>query len=111
MALLVLYKVGGDHDPPGRSGLAHLVEHLYVTAIRLDPIMARYSRAYFGLPALSVDTAATRRSGRGRYSPFSQPLLSFASSRRKGFFGDVQESVIVREGLDRQVLSYSCRGG
>jgi zinc protease len=32
VALLVLYKVGGDHDPLGRSGLAHLVEHLYVTA-------------------------------------------------------------------------------
>src|SRR5262249_20105377 len=32
VALLVLYKIGGDHDPPGRSGLAHLVEHLYITA-------------------------------------------------------------------------------
>src|SRR5262249_21769240 len=32
VALLVLYKVGGDHDPAGRSGLAHVVEHLYVTA-------------------------------------------------------------------------------
>lgn len=31
-ALVVLYDVGGDHDPAGRSGLAHLVEHLYVTA-------------------------------------------------------------------------------
>jgi zinc protease len=32
VALLVCYNVGGDHDPNGRSGLAHLVEHLYVTA-------------------------------------------------------------------------------
>jgi zinc protease len=32
VALLVLFKVGGDHDPKGQSGLAHLVEHLYVTA-------------------------------------------------------------------------------
>ncbi len=32
VALLVLYKLGGDHDPQGRSGLAHLVEHVYVTA-------------------------------------------------------------------------------
>ena len=32
VALLVLYKIGGDHDPQGQSGLAHLVEHLYVTA-------------------------------------------------------------------------------
>lgn len=32
VALVVLYGVGGDHDPEGRSGLAHLVEHVYVTA-------------------------------------------------------------------------------
>jgi zinc protease len=31
-ALVVLYSIGGDHDPRGRSGLAHLVEHMYVTA-------------------------------------------------------------------------------
>ena len=32
VALLVLYKIGGDHDPEGHSGLAHLVEHVYSTA-------------------------------------------------------------------------------
>jgi zinc protease len=32
VALLLLYEIGGDHDPAGRSGLAHLVEHVYVTA-------------------------------------------------------------------------------
>src|SRR5690349_4029121 len=32
VAVLVLYNLGGDHDPQGRSGLAHLVEHVYVTA-------------------------------------------------------------------------------
>ncbi len=31
-ALVVLYSLGGDHDPEGRSGLAHMLEHLYVTA-------------------------------------------------------------------------------
>ncbi|AMV39394.1 sigma-70 family RNA polymerase sigma factor [Planctomyces sp. SH-PL62] len=31
-ALVVLYDIGGDHDPEGRSGLAHFVEHLYTTA-------------------------------------------------------------------------------
>jgi zinc protease len=31
-AVLVLYSVGGDHDPAGQSGLAHLIEHIYVTA-------------------------------------------------------------------------------
>jgi zinc protease len=32
VALLLLFKIGGDHDPHGQSGLAHLVEHVYITA-------------------------------------------------------------------------------
>src|SRR5262249_57946256 len=32
VALVVLYSVGGDHDPRGKSGLAHLIEHVSVTA-------------------------------------------------------------------------------
>lgn len=32
VALVVLFDIGGDHDPSGQSGLAHAVEHLYVTA-------------------------------------------------------------------------------
>jgi zinc protease len=32
VALVVLYALGGDQDPEGRSGLAHLIEHVYVTA-------------------------------------------------------------------------------
>lgn len=31
-AVLVLFDLGEEQDPPGSSGLAHLVEHLYVTA-------------------------------------------------------------------------------
>lgn len=31
-AMVVLYDIGGDHDPPGKSGLTHLLEHIYVTA-------------------------------------------------------------------------------
>jgi zinc protease len=31
-AVVVLFNVGGDHDPAGQSGLAHLIEHCYVTA-------------------------------------------------------------------------------
>ena len=30
-ALVVLYSIGGLHDPKGESGLAHLIEHVYVT--------------------------------------------------------------------------------
>ncbi|SIO39957.1 zinc protease [Singulisphaera sp. GP187] len=32
VALVVLYKIGGDHDPKGRSGLAHMIEHVYITS-------------------------------------------------------------------------------
>jgi len=32
VALCVLYDVGEDHDPTGKSGLAHLTEHIYCTA-------------------------------------------------------------------------------
>src|SRR5215467_11663123 len=31
-ALVVMYSIGGDQDPKGMSGLAHLIEHTYVTA-------------------------------------------------------------------------------
>ncbi len=48
-ALVVLFRVGSRHDPPGRSGLAHLSEHLYVTAAAgstpartVDDIVRRY---------------------------------------------------------------------
>jgi zinc protease len=31
-SLVVLYSIGNDHDPAGRSGLSHLAEHIYLTA-------------------------------------------------------------------------------
>lgn len=38
MALVVLFDIGGDHDPRGKSGMAHLLEHLYCVApARADP--------------------------------------------------------------------------
>ena len=33
-ALVVLFDVGADHDPPGRSGMAHVIEHLLATTSR-----------------------------------------------------------------------------
>ena len=33
-ALVVLFDVGADHDPPGRSGMAHVIEHLLSTSTR-----------------------------------------------------------------------------
>jgi zinc protease len=32
IALVVLYSLGGDHDPAGSSGLGHLLEHLTLTS-------------------------------------------------------------------------------
>lgn len=32
VALVQLFNIGNDHDPKGRSGMAHLIEHCYVTA-------------------------------------------------------------------------------
>jgi zinc protease len=48
-ALVILYSVGSDHDPAGRSGLGNLVEHVYLTAAAgrekartVDEFMRRY---------------------------------------------------------------------
>ena len=32
VALVVLYAIGSDNDPAGKSGLSHLAEHVYLTA-------------------------------------------------------------------------------
>ena len=36
VAVVVLFDLGGDHDPLGKSGRAHLLEHLYCTAAAGD---------------------------------------------------------------------------
>jgi zinc protease len=53
VALVVLYAIGEDHDPKGKSGLGHMLEHLYVTAAAGDAkartiqdIIARYPRGW-----------------------------------------------------------------
>src|SRR5436305_656875 len=30
-AILVVFDIGGNHDPAGKSGLAHFLEHVYFT--------------------------------------------------------------------------------
>jgi len=35
-AVVVLFHLGGDHDPPGKSGRTHLLERLYCTAAAGD---------------------------------------------------------------------------
>ena len=32
VALVLLYDIGDVHDPPGKSGMGHFIEHVYVTA-------------------------------------------------------------------------------
>jgi zinc protease len=77
VALLVLYKLGGDHDPRGRSGLAHLVEHVYVTAAA-GSAPARSADAFFqsypsGCTAQTGERdtviATVRRAGSQRRGP------------------------------------------
>jgi zinc protease len=53
VALVVVFRVGGRNDPAGKSGLAHLVEHCYVTAAAGESparsyaeIMARYGAGH-----------------------------------------------------------------
>lgn len=36
VAVVVLFNLGADHDPVGRSGKVHLLEHLYITAAAGD---------------------------------------------------------------------------
>jgi zinc protease len=46
-ALVVLYSIGEDHDPQGKSGLAHLIEHVYVTSAAGE-IKARTAEEFMG---------------------------------------------------------------
>ncbi|MCG9129071.1 insulinase family protein [Candidatus Poribacteria bacterium] len=36
VAFVMLYNIGEDHDPLGKSGMAHLLEHMYITAAAGD---------------------------------------------------------------------------
>jgi len=45
VALVVLHPLGNHHDPQGQSGLAHLIEHCYVTA-QGGPTPARTMQEY-----------------------------------------------------------------
>ncbi|WP_406698095.1 insulinase family protein [Singulisphaera sp. Ch08] len=47
IAMVVLYKVGGDHDPEGRSGMAHLIEHVYITGAA-GTGQSRTAKEFFG---------------------------------------------------------------
>ncbi len=36
ISIVTIYSIGEDHDPVGKSGMGHLIEHLYVTAAAGD---------------------------------------------------------------------------
>ncbi len=36
IAIVTIYSIGENHDPAGKSGMGHLIEHLYVTAAAGD---------------------------------------------------------------------------
>ena len=50
---MVLFDIGANHDPAGRSGMAHLVEHLFATsggaekpARTIDKAKERYGQGF-----------------------------------------------------------------
>jgi zinc protease len=47
-AVVALFSVGSDHDPEGRSGMAHFLEHLYVTSAA-GGAKARTAQEYMAL--------------------------------------------------------------
>jgi len=42
VAVVTLFDLGGEHDPGGKSGMAHLMEHLYCTAGASGDARARF---------------------------------------------------------------------
>jgi zinc protease len=50
VAIIAHFGVGDVHDPPGASGLSHLVEHLFVTAAAGDTPSRTYEALFRGYP-------------------------------------------------------------
>ena len=59
-AVVVLFDVGGDHDPAGRSGMAHVVEHLLSASTR---------------PGRTLATTVATRSG-DDYTMYASEMLA-----------------------------------
>ena len=59
VALCVVFDIGEDHDPKGKSGLAHFVEHCYVTcgAGQVSPRSANAMMAQYGRHGWNALTA------------------------------------------------------
>lgn len=87
----VLYRVGSRHDPPHRTGLAHLFEHLMFAGSKQVPnfddalqlaggdnnavTSSDYTLYYSTLPANNLETALWLESDRMRQLNFSQRSL------------------------------------
>ena len=66
VALVVLFALGEDHDPVGRAGRAHLIEHLYVVAAAgrtpartADELMAAYPAGWNAQTGAGYTVVAT----------------------------------------------------
>ncbi len=60
IALTVLYSIGSDYDPAGRSGLTHMLEHLYITAAA-GQVKARTADEFAGRYALGANAQTGQR--------------------------------------------------
>lgn len=98
VALVVLYSVGGHHDPDGQSGLAHLLEHCYVTAATgetaargIQAYVARYPKGWNAQTGDTYTVFAT---------VFPKERLSEELSDAAARMGDLR---ITQADLDREV--------
>lgn len=110
VAVQVWYGVGGRDDPPGRSGFAHLIEHLMFRGARGMPadFISRLTEDVGGENNASTDSDYTEYDD---LSPAERlPQLLWAEARRMGSLvvdegGFRAERAVVEQELQQEVLS------
>lgn len=110
IAVQVWYGVGGRDDPPGRSGFAHLIEHLMFRGARGMPadLIGRLTEDVGGENNASTDSDYTEYDD---LSPAERlPQLLWAEARRMGGLvvdeeGFRAERAVVEQELQQEVLS------
>ena len=110
VAVQVWYGVGGRDDPPGRSGIAHLIEHLMFRGAQGMPadFIGRLTEDAGGDNNASTDSDYTEYDD---LSPAERlPQLLWAEARRMGGLvvdeaGFQSERAVVEQELKQQVLS------
>lgn len=97
-AVVVLYEIGELHDPAGKSGLAHLVEHLYVTSAAGNT-RVRTSREYFQ----AYPSGANAQTGSDATIIASVVPFADLESELKDAASRMSELKIVQADLDREI--------